>query len=316
MTQTAPPQPPELTTTTTPADVTPYRAVTPPPPRPHPAFKPKKILAALGLHAIVIPLAILSLLPFFWLICGTLKTHEDFFQYTFIPWSEPSRLTFGNFTWLFSREPFLTWMFNSLFVASTHTCLVVTLSSLGGFALAKYQFAGRKPLMIVMLTTMMLPSQVLLPSSYELMHTIGWLDSYAAIIVPSSVSVFGMFLFMQAMKAVPDELLQAGRVDGCSELRLWWEIALPIVRPMIGAFTLLSFMSAWNAFIWPQIILQSHNKYTLPVALTNMLGLPEYHTPYGVLMAATFLSILPVAVLFFILQRDFIAGLASGAVKG
>jgi ABC-type glycerol-3-phosphate transport system permease component len=148
------------------------------------------------------------------------------------------------------------------------------------------------------------------------MYKIGWLDSYAAIIVPSAVSVFGMFLFMQAMKAVPDELLQAGRVDGCSELRLWWEIALPIVRPMIGAFTLLSFMSAWNAFLWPQIVLQTHDKYTLPVALTNMLGLPEYHTPYGVLMAGTFLSIVPVAILFFILQRDFIAGLASGAVKG
>ena len=292
----------------------PYRRVEPPPPRGK--FKPKKFFAAVALHAIVIPLAILSLLPFFWLICGTLKKHDDFFQYTFIPWTEPSRLTLTNFQWLFEREPFLTWMFNSLFIASTHTCLVVTLSSLGGFALAKYQFAGRKPLMLVMLTTMMLPSQVLLPSSYELMHTIGWLDSYAAIIVPGSVSVFGMFLFMQAMKSVPDELLQAGRVDGCSELRLWWEIALPIVRPMIGAFTLLSFMSAWNAFIWPQIILQSHNKYTLPVALTNMLGLPEYHTPYGVLMAGTLLSILPVAILFFILQRDFIAGLASGAVKG
>src|SRR5439155_14132245 len=159
-------------------------------------------------------------------------------------------------------------------------------------------------------------SQVLLPSSYELMYKIGWLDSYAAIIVPGAVSVFGMFLFMQAMKTVPDELLQAGRVDGCSELRLWWEVALPIVRPMIGAYTLLSFMGAWNSFLWPQIVLQSQNKYTLPVGLTNMLGLPEYQTPYGVLMTGTFLSIVPVAILFFILQRDFITGLASGAVKG
>ena len=315
MTQTAPTKsPPPPAFENSPMPVLPYR--TPPPPPPRPRLKPKRIFAAISLHAIVIPLAILSLLPFFWLICATLKTHEDFFQYTFLPWTEPGRITFGNYTWLFSKEPFLTWMFNSLFVASMHTCLVVTLSSLGGFALAKYQFPGRRPLMLVMLTTMMLPSQVLLPSSYELMHTIGWLDSYAAIIVPGAVSVFGIFLFMQAMKAVPDELLQAGRVDGCSELRLWWEIALPIVRPMIGAFTLLSFMSAWNSFVWPQIVLQSHNKYTLPVALTNMLGLPEYQTPYGVLMAGTLLSILPVAILFFILQKDFIAGLASGAVKG
>jgi ABC-type glycerol-3-phosphate transport system permease component len=118
------------------------------------------------------------------------------------------------------------------------------------------------------------------------------------------------------MQMVPDELLQAGRVDGCSELRLWWEVALPIVKPMLGAFTLLSFMGAWNSFLWPQIVLHSANKYTLPIGLNNMIGLPGYLTPYGALMAGTFLSILPVVILFFILQRDFISGLASGAVKG
>lgn len=268
------------------------------------------------LHGMVLLLALLSLAPFFWLIAATFKNSEDFFNYAFLPWAHPERWTLENYRWLFREEPFLTWMFNSLFLAATHTCLVVTLSSLGGFALAKYQFRGKKPLMLMMLATMMLPSQVLLPSSYELMYMIGWLDSYAAILVPGAVSVFGIFLFMQAMKQVPDELLAAGRVDGCSELRLWWEVALPIVRPMIGAFTLLSFMGAWNSFLWPQIVLQTQNKYTLPIGLANMLGLPEYQTPYGVLMCGTLLSIVPVAILFFVLQRDFIAGLASGAVKG
>ena len=118
------------------------------------------------------------------------------------------------------------------------------------------------------------------------------------------------------IKCEGEELLQAGRMDGCSEFRLWWEVALPIVRPMIGAYTLLSFMAAWNSFLWPQVVLQSPEKYTLPIGLTNMLGMPEYQTPYGVLMTGTLLSIIPVALLFFILQRDFIAGLASGAVKG
>jgi ABC-type glycerol-3-phosphate transport system permease component len=276
------------------------------------------LLAArrLLLHLFIALLAFISLLPFFWLICATLKQHADMFTFTFLPWRHPERLTLENFRLLLQTEPFITWTFNSLFIASLQTALVVCLSSLGGFALAKYKFRGKKPLMLMMAATMMLPSQVLLPGSYELMYKLGWLDSYAAIIVPGAVSVFGIFLFMQAMKGVPDELIQAGRVDGCSELRLWWEVALPIVRPMIGAFTLLSFMSAWNSFLWPQIILQSQNKYTLPIALTNMLGQPEYHTPYGVLMAGTFLSIVPVAILFFVLQRDFIAGLATGAVKG
>ena len=126
-----------------------------------------------------------------------------------------------------------------------------------------------------------------------------------------------MFLFMQAMRAVPDELLQAGRVDGCSELRLWWEVALPIIRPMIKRRSRSSsFMAAWNSFLWPQIVLQNPLKYTLPVGLTNMMGMPENDTPYGVLMAGTFVGILPVVILFFVLQKDFIAGLASGAVKG
>ncbi|HEV2295316.1 MAG TPA: carbohydrate ABC transporter permease [Tepidisphaeraceae bacterium] len=268
------------------------------------------------MHLAIGLLALMFLMPFFWVICASLKHHADFFDYLFLPWTEPHKWTISNYVRLFRGEPFLLWMFNSLFLASAHTTIVVTLSSLGGFALAKYRFPGKRPLMFMMLGTMLLPSQVLLPSSYELMYHLGWLDTYAAIIVPSAVSVFGMFLFMQAMRAVPDELLQAGRVDGCSELRLWWEVALPIVRPMIGAYTLLSFMGSWNSFLWPQIVLQSSEHFTLPIGLTNMIGLPEYEAPYGMLMAATLLSILPIALLFFILQKDFIAGLTSGAVKG
>jgi ABC-type glycerol-3-phosphate transport system permease component len=268
------------------------------------------------LHVVIAILAVMSLIPFFWLVCATFKRHADFFSYTFLPWTHPGRWTLDNYVKLFRDEPFLNWMFNSLFLASTHTVLVVTLSSLGGFALAKYEFIGKKPLMLVMLATMLLPGQVLLTPNWELMYKFGWLDSYAAILVPGAVSVFGMFLFRQSMLMVPDELLQAGRVDGCSEIRLWWEVALPIVRPMLGAYTLLSFMASWNSFLWPQIVLQNSANYTLPIGMNNMIGLPSFMTPYGMLMAGTFLSILPVAILFFILQKDFIAGLATGAVKG
>jgi ABC-type glycerol-3-phosphate transport system permease component len=207
-------------------------------------------------------------------------------------------------------------MFNSLFLSSLQTVLVVATSSLGGFALAKYRFAGRRLVMLLMLATLPLRGVVLLSPGWELMYGLGWLDTYAAVVVPGSVSVFGMFLFMQAMKSVPDELLAAGRVDGCSELRLWWEVALPIARPMTGAYTLLSFLAAWNSYLWPQIVLHDEDKYTLPIGLASLVGLREYETDYGVLMAGTLLAVLPVMVLFFALQRDFVAGLASGAVKG
>jgi len=272
--------------------------------------------ASIIVHLLLGIMALFSLVPFFWLICAAFKQQNDFFTYAFLPWLHPGRWTDENFKLLFRNYPFGQWLLNSLFLTSLHTAIVVTLSSLGGFALAKYQFRGKKPLMAIMLVTMLLPSMVLLNSSYLLMYQLHWLDSYLAIIVPGAVSVFGMFLFMQAMTAVPDELLHAGRVDGCSELRLWWEVALPIVRPMIGAFTLLSFMGTWNSFLWPQVVLQSETNYTLPIGLSNMIGLPTEQTPYGVLMAGTLLSIVPVVVLFFTLQRDFIAGLASGAVKG
>lgn len=278
--------------------------------------RPSQPISIFLLHAILIALAAFSLTPFAWLICAAFKQQKDMFSSALLPWHDLGAITGENFIKLFTVIPFGRWLLNSLFLASTQTVLVVTLSSLGGFALAKYDFRGKRWLMLVMLATMLLPSQVLLPSGYELMYHLGWINSYAAILIPGAVSVFGMLLFRQAMLAVPDELLHAGRVDGCSELRLWWEIALPIVRPMVGAFTLLAFLGSWNSFLWPQIILQDEAKYTLPIGLANMISLPQFQTDYGVLMAGTLLSILPVVLLFFVLQKDFIAGLASGAIKG
>jgi len=247
--------------------------------------RPRAGLSSIILHSVLIVLSLLTLIPFFWLLCATFKTKADFFKSTFLP-DNLGNLTLGNYTSLFREQPFAGWMVNSIFLASAHTVLVVALSSLGGFALAKYRFAGRKLLMLMMLVTMLVPSQVLLLPNYELMRQWNWMNSYAAILVPSAVSVFGMFLFRQAMQSVPDELMQAGRMDGCSEVRLWWEGALPIVRPMIRAYTLLSFMSAWNSFLWPQIILQTPEKMTLPLGLANMMSLPEYQTNLGILMAA------------------------------
>ena len=275
-----------------------------------------RTVETLALNIGLLVLAAAALTPFAWLICATLKRGEDLFRYTFLPWDDLNRLTLANFHTLFDQQPFFRWMLNSIFLASAQTVVVVTLSSLGGFALAKYRFRGRGVLMMLMLATMMLPGVVMLPGSYLLVYAIGWMNSYAAIIIPGAVSVFGMFLFMQAMRGVPDELLQAGRIDGCSELRLWWDVALPIVRPMTGAFTLLTFLGTWNAFLWPQVVLQSEEKYTLPIGLANMMALPEYRTEYGVLMAGTLLAVVPVMILFLALQRDFVSGLSAGAVKG
>lgn len=266
-------------------------------------------------HLLLVAAAMAALLPLLWLVCAAFKSPDDLLNFTLLPWGHLDRLTLDNFRAL-AGQPFGRWVLNSIFLASSHTVLVVTLGSLGGFALAKYEFRGKAPIMLLMLGTMLLPSQVLLPGSYDLIYHLGWIDSYLAIIIPGAISAFGILLFKQSMAGIPDELLQCGRLDGCSEFRLWWDIALPLVRPMIGAYALLSFLTEWNSFLWPQIVLQSESKYTLPIGLNNMTGLPAYQHNYGILMAATLISILPVVVMFFALQRDFISGLASAALKG
>jgi ABC-type glycerol-3-phosphate transport system permease component len=143
----------------------------------------------------------------------------------------------------------------------------------------------------------------------------GLVNTHTGLLLPAAAGgAFGIFLFRQAIIQVPDELLQAARIDGCSEFRIYWDIVMPIVRPMIGAFCLLTFMGTWNSFLWPQILLHTNELFTWTIGLNQLVGI--YSQKYGMLMAGTFLSILPVIVLFFALQKEFVAGLTSGAVKG
>jgi ABC-type glycerol-3-phosphate transport system permease component len=229
-------------------------------------------------------------------------------------------LNFGNFTRLFAPRPslqgpvyFWQYIINSLFLASAATFLAVLFSSMGGYALAKYRFHGRAPLVIFMLASMTIPGIVLLSPNYEIIWRLGWMDTYKALLVPGCVSVFGVFLYRQAMVGVPDDLIEAGRIDGCGEFKIYLNLVMPLVRPMTGAFCLITFLGTWNAFLGPNIYLQTQNKLTLPVVLNQYIGV--YTQEYGVFLAGTLLAIIPPAILFFALQREFISGLTSGAVK-
>jgi ABC-type glycerol-3-phosphate transport system permease component len=160
----------------------------------------------------------------------------------------------------------------------------------------------------------MIPGQVTMAPSYELLYRMGFVDTYHGLLIPGAVSVFGIFLFRQSILQIPSELIHAARIDGCSEFRIYRDIIMPVSRPMIGAFCLISFMGAWNSFLWPQVLLHSNTRFTLPIGLNQMIGL--YQQQYGMLMAGTLLSVLPVIILFFVLQKEFVAGLTAGAVKG
>jgi ABC-type glycerol-3-phosphate transport system permease component len=266
---------------------------------------------ARGVTYLLIALAAaVTLTPLVWLVAATTKGPDDLFHYTFFS----PRPTVHSFLRLFEVVPFDRYLMNSVFIACTVVMVQLFFSSLAGFALAKYEFKGKKAVMLLMLATLMIPFQVVVAPLYELVYRLGIVDSYAGLIVPGAVSVFGIFLFRQSILQVPDELLQAARIDGCSEFRIYWDIVMPVSRPMVGAFCLISFMGSWNSFLWPQVILHHQERFTLPIAMNQMVSL--YNQEYGTLMAGTLLSVLPVIVLFMLLQKEFVAGLTAGAVKG
>lgn len=257
--------------------------------------------------------AVIALTPMYWLVQATLRPSDQILSNSIFEKFTP---TTENYTGLFT-EPnlfFGRYVLNSVFIACSSVCLQLFFSSLAGFGLAKYEFKGKGFVMALMLATMMIPGQVTMAPSYELLYKLHLVDTYAGLIVPGAVSVFGIFLFRQSIQQVPDELIHAARVDGCTEFGIYWNIILPVVKPMVGAFCLMAFMGAWNSFLWPQVMLHTNHQYTLPIALSQMVGI--YQQKYGLLMAGTLLSVLPVVALFFALQKEFVAGLTSGAVKG
>ncbi len=265
------------------------------------------------LHLLLVVGSIVMLIPFLWTISSSFKDVTDIFNFPPSLW--PASPVFSNYTDLFSKAPFVRWYLNSIGVAAVSTALAVFFSALAGFGFAKYDFRGRALLFKVLIGTLIVPGQLVLIPLFIMMSKIGWLDSYAALIVPGMAPAFGIFLMRQFMvNSVPTEILDAGRIDGSSEFGLFFRLVLPLARPAIGALTIFTFLGSWNSFIWPLIILRSADKYTLPIGLQNLLGL--YNQEYGMILAAAFLVALPIIVLFVLMQRQFIAGLTVGSVKG
>ena len=219
----------------------------------------------------------------------------------------------SNYRNLWKTVPYNRYFINSVFIATASTLLTLFFCSLGGYAFAKYQFRGQKILFGILLASMMVPFQVLLVPLFGLMYDIGWLNSYKAIIIPFSVGAFGVFLMRQFIVTIPSELLDAARIDGCSEFGIYYRVVLPIIKPALGALTIYSFLGSWNGYLWPLIILRDDVKYTLPIGLANLVG--TYRQDYGMLMAGTLLSLTPIVILFLAMQREFVQGITLGGVK-
>ncbi|GAA2444697.1 carbohydrate ABC transporter permease [Streptomyces pulveraceus] len=278
------------------------------PVRVHPARRAGRYLTRLLLAAG----AVASLVPFLWMaIAATHSTSELFHS---PPPFLPGGRLLDNLVRLQDTIGFGRVLLNSVGIAVVHTVLSSLISAMCGYGLAKYRFRGRGLLLGAVLATMMIPFQVLLVPLFQMMASIGWIDSYQAVVLPFLANSFGILLMRQSFVDFPDELLESARIDGSGELRTFYQVVLPCVRPQLGALVIFTFMAQWNSFIWPLLMLNSEDKYTVPVALNTLTGLS--HVDYSGLMLGSLLATLPLMLLFLLFQRQFVAGLLGGAVKG
>lgn len=257
---------------------------------------------------------VVTVTPFVWTALASFKLNADIFKAPVTFW--PRVWTGANYGNLLSGEyvPFVRQFVNSCIITLGQTSLAVVVASLAGFGFAKYEFVGKKVLFVLTLLTLMIPFEVTVVPLFNLMVKIGWLDTYWAVIVPGAMNAFGVFLMRQVMVSVPDELLDAARVDGATEFRILWQVVLPLARGGLAVLALLSFLNAWNDYLWPLIALRSPDMFTLPIGLATLSGL--YKIEWGMIMAGAVLTTLPVLIVFYLTRHHLISGLAAGAIKG
>jgi multiple sugar transport system permease protein len=270
-------------------------------------------LARLPIYAVMLLVTVFTLGPFLWMLSGSFKTQGEIMQPGFgrvIP-EEP---TAENYRFLFERVSFGGYLMNTVFVASMTGLITTLVSAMGGYGLAKYTFRGRRLATVIILGTMLLPPVVLLAPLFQVVQTLRLIDSFWALILPGAASGFGVLIMRQYLLSVPGDLLDAGRIDGLSELRIFWSVVLPLVRPIVSALLIFTFLTAWNAYLWPMIVLRDEQNYLLTLAVTNVVA-SIHQQEYGVILAGTLIGIAPIIILFLALQREFISGLTLGAVK-
>ncbi|MBO1415114.1 carbohydrate ABC transporter permease [Streptomyces sp. FH025] len=255
----------------------------------------------------------LSVGPFYWLIMAITRKDTEIFDWP--PKLLPGGHFGDNLHRLDQKVGLLRVLGNTLLVAGVQTLGALVVALLAGYAFAKFRFRGRTLLFGLLLSTLVVPEQVMLVPLFKMMMSFGLLDSYQALILPGLCVPFAIFLMRQSLSSLPDELLDAARVDGAGEFRVLWSVVVPVMRPVLAALSIFLFLGSWNQFVWPLIALRSPEMHTLPVALATLHG-NQSTTDYGAILSGTALSTLPMMVLFLVLQRQFISGLLAGATKG
>ena len=273
----------------------------------------RRTAATAGWYAILLAIAFITVFPFAWMFLTSIKGPAD--QITSVPPQFlPTDPTIANYQRVLAALPISAFFVNSVIVSVTTSLLNVLVASLAAYPLAKMRFAGRSVIFYALLATLIVPAQLtFIPSFVLAVNVFHYYDTLAALIFPALVSAFNIFLLRQAFRAVPNDLMDAARVDGAGEFRIWWRIMMPIVRPSLAAVAIFTFVTSWNDFLWPSLMLHTREGMTLPVGLAALQGF--FSADFRSIAAGVTITVVPILLFFIAAQRYFVRGLA-GAVKG
>jgi multiple sugar transport system permease protein len=273
---------------------------------------PQKMLETLGIHLLLVTAVCLTLFPLAWMAMASVMPAGEASAYP-MSWV-PSALSLEHYRALFSRLEIVRYIGNSALIAGAVTLISLVVNSMAGYAFAKLSFPGRERVFRGLVATLVVPGQVTMLPLFMLLKYLGLINSFWGVIVPGMASVFGIFLFRQYALSIPDSLLDAARIDGAGEWRIYRSIVLPLCKPILLTLAVFTFMGTWNDFMWPLVVLTDSRLHTLPVALANLSG--EHVQDTELMMAGALLTVLPVIVLYALLQRYYIEGIMVGSIKG
>jgi ABC-type glycerol-3-phosphate transport system permease component len=256
-------------------------------------------------------LAVLFAFPLYWMLVSAVSPLSELRAGDYGLW--PHSFELSNFTDAWQRFPFGRWFLNSWIIAVASVVLTVSINVVCGYAFAKLRFPGREVLFLLIVSTLMIPIQVIMVPQFRIVADLGWVDSYLGVIVPRAAEAFGIFFARQYFRGIPDELIEAARIDGAGEWAIFRRVALPLAKPLIATLIIFTFMWRWNEFAWPLIVLKDTEVYTLPIGLLFLKG--QYATDVTALMSMAILSIAPTALVFIAFQRYFIEGVLRSGLK-
>jgi len=271
--------------------------------------KKMKITVTIIGYVVLLLIACIMVVPFLYMFLTSLKVTYSAYNFKF----SLDELTLANYVQIIEEKEFIKYFLNSTIIAVSGVIISVVFSSLAGFAFAQKQFYGKEHIFLFMLATLIIPSTVTMLPLYIIMRQLDWLNTFYALILPIPTAM-GVFLMRQAMLGIPRELIEAARIDGCSDLRIFIQIVLPLVKPAIITLTIFTFIGAWNEFLWPLIATTDGTVRTLTVGLSTMRS--QYTVNYGLVMAGATLTFLPSFIIYMVLQSKFIEGVTLSGVKG